>query len=472
MVDTGVTVGRPLRLLLATTATATTFWWQLPWLPGRFAGLKSGFAPLAVADIVVTVTVLVGLLHWLRRRQRPSLRPFGLSLAGGIVIVAAASGAPAAPFPMLAAAVTLHVVLLFLLFRLYASALISPPTVAAALVLGLAAQLPLVLQQTVRQTTSPMARFLGWPSDYTAGAPGASVLLIATGQRWLRAYGPFFHPNILGGYLAVEALLLLGLIVAAWPRLRDHRARALVGLPVGLSLLCLLLAASRSAWLGLLAGLVTTAVGWRRGAEPAAFLLDRRGLTGFAALIVLPLVIGFGLLRPPLLERFNPGSNRLEAQSVQERLFFDRLGLDLLATHPLLGVGAGNVNQAELIYSRGTLTPTPVHDVPLLLAVELGPAGALAWLLAATCILGQTWRSPGRWTVAFAAALIAAGTAGLFDHYFWTFPAARTTMAVLAGAWAAALQQERAAYCNPPGTSLRRMRGGTDDATGAGTITA
>jgi hypothetical protein len=40
---------------------------------------------------------------------------------------------------------------------------------------------------------------------------------------------------------------------------------------------------------------------------------------------------------------------------------------------------------------------------------------------------------------------VAIGVAGLFDHYFWTFPVAGTTAAIVAGGWAAAWNAERSA---------------------------
>jgi hypothetical protein len=263
--------------------------------------------------------------------------------------------------------------------------------------------------------------------------------------RWLRAYGPFYHPNILGGYLAMELLLLLGIIVAVRPRLPAKCPPVLLGLPIGLVLIGLALSASRSAWLGALAAIVALGVGYRRrsGERRAPWLPDRRSMVVIIALAVLTLCVALVLLRPPLGGRLTPDSNGLEEQSVQERLFFDVVGLQLLAAHPLFGVGAGNVELAESRFFHQSFGPAPVHNVPLLMAVDLGPVGALAWVLAAAYIVAQTWRYPGRWTVPFGAALVAIGVAGLFDHYAWTFPVAGDTVAIVAGGWAAALNRER-----------------------------
>lgn len=427
--------------------------------------------PVAVSDLLLVLTVLTSVLAWIGRRRGPSLRPLGLTAPALLVVGLAAVGVPWAPDSRLAGGVTVHLALLAVLFSSCASGLVAPRLLAAALASGLAVQAPLVIEQTVRQTTSPLGFLLAWPGNFTPTAAYASVLLRSDGSRWLRAYGPFTHPNILGGYLALELPLLIGLLLAAWPRRALRLPRALLGLPVGLVFACLALSASRSAWLGAAASLLTLVVATRKGAATRAGMatVDWRDTLGAAAVAALTLAVALALLRPPLLDRFDPGSNRLERQSVQERLFFDQVGLQLLARHPLVGVGAGNVDLAESIYFHKTIGPAPVHNVPLLMAVELGPLGALAWLLAAGYIVVQTWRWPGRWTSTFAAALAAVGLAGLFDHYFWDFPVAGTTVALLAGAWAAALQSERVAYCNLPCTSLQRRRGGTDDTADVGT---
>ncbi|MFI5267462.1 MAG: O-antigen ligase family protein, partial [Chloroflexota bacterium] len=451
-------------LLLATTL-ASTVWWQLPWLPGQLIDQGPGNVPVAVADLLLLLLVLTSALAWLRRRRGPSLCPLGLTIPVLLVVVLAAAGVPWAPDPRLAADVTVHLALLTLLCLVCASGIVRPMLLAAALVSGLVVQVPLAIEQAVRQTTAPLGLVLAWPGNYTPTMAYASVLLRVDGSRWLRAYGPFAHPNILGGYLALELPLLIGLLLAVWPLFASRLPRVLLGLPVGLVFVGLALSASRSAWLGASAGLLALAVANQRNAWSRRRLwpVDRRDTAGAALLAVLTLAVALLLLRPPLLDRFDPGSNRLERQSVQERLFFDRAGLQLLASHPFLGVGAGNVDLAESIFFHRTIGPAPMHDVPLLMAVELGPLSALAWLLAAAYILAQSWRQPSWWTSTFAAALVAVGAASLFDHYFWDFPVAGTTMAVLAGAWAAALREEGAdACCNPPGTSLRRMRGGTD----------
>jgi len=524
---------RTLPFLILATAFAGTVWWQIP-LPSGFPGSQDTSATtVAVADVLLAITGIAGLAAWARRDLSLALGPRALHLAAALVLLAAALGAATAPNPGLARAWTLHLLLVWLLFATIAAAPVAPWQIAAALVAGLVVQAPIALEQVLRQTTSPDWLVLAWGADFRPNLQYASVLLEHDGTRWLRAYGPFFHPNILGGYVALELVLLVAIAALLARRGTSLKGWYAGGAAVGLAAGCLALSASRSAWLGAAVGVVALAVGchrwqvvqdcsvgWFRGRPPGIEAVGhsgdsvgaedrphsntplpwaadaRRGVwlyalispwarrlrmansldsggpspkpadpvaerpvdrqpivphpgTGFRyaqlgrAVAAACLVTAAILLatRPPLLERFNPNSNALEQQSVQERAFTLDMGWQLFRAHPILGVGAGNIDYAEVAFYKGQYAPIPVHSVPLLMAVELGPLGIVAWAVAAFTIVWQTWRQPCPWTIAFAGALIAAGVAGLFDHYFWSIPTAQTTLAVLAGGWAASIRR-------------------------------
>ncbi|MGI8912297.1 MAG: hypothetical protein ACR2JY_00665 [Chloroflexota bacterium] len=191
----------PLKVVVLCTAAASTVWWQLPLLPGQLVGTRQGLAPLVVADTLAAVAALVALLTWRRERRWPDLRPLGISLPGLLVVGPAAAGALPAPDPLRAAAVTVHLAVLWLLYLALANGVLAPSAVAMALAIGLVVQVPLSIEQGLRQTTWPLHVLLAWPNDFTPMSPGASVLLTDEGVRLLRAYGPFYHPNILASYV-------------------------------------------------------------------------------------------------------------------------------------------------------------------------------------------------------------------------------------------------------------------------------
>jgi hypothetical protein len=447
-------------LILATT-TATTVWWHVRWLPAGLAGQDDGLLPIAVADILALATVVVGVGALLVQRRAPSLRPLTLTASGALVVLGAAGSAHSATHATLAWTLTAHVAALWLLYLIVASRMLAVSRIAYGLLAGLLVQLPLAFEQVARQTTSPANVLFAWPGNYYPNVPNASVLLMQDGTRWLRAYGPFFHPNMLGGYLAIELVLLMTVVVL-WRRHPSPLWCCAFGVAIGLVCGALALSASRSAWLGAFVGVLTLAAGYWRGASIERSTAPRppvsdaspgrvamgaiATLTSIAATFALVMLV----FRPPLFARFHPTANTLEQQSVQERLFLDRLGLRMVAAHPLLGVGAGNADQAEFDVFHGAYSPAPIHNAPLLMAVELGPAAILAWVVGGAGVLWQTWRRPGVWPVAFAATLVVVAVVGAFDYYFWSFSVAATTVTILAGAWTAAWRSQKTG-CNLPG---------------------
>ncbi len=442
MLKPAVVVTNPLtragQVALIATALLSTMWWQLRLFPAQLAGEEPGVIAVPVAAIGLVVAAVLGSVYVLRSRWQPS-PPYGLLAAGGLTLVAAVAGVPQATNPALAALGALQVVLLLAVFCSLGAGLLPPAWLAGAFIAGLAVQVPLIVAQTANQVTWTSALLLSWASDYTPDSTGASVLLRADGTRWLRPLGVFFHPNILGGYLAVALVLL----VAAWLGQVDWRRgwwRTFVGGAVlGLFAACLLLSASRAAWLGAAFGGSIVAVGSARMGTSIGrntFTSPRWIVTAAAALCVVVALLAW--LQPPLLGRLAPTGDRLETQSVAARLFYDELGVQALALRPLTGVGMGNSIPAETVLFNNAYVPEQVPNVPLLMAVELGPLGVVAWLSAATTIAVETYRRPAVWTVAFAAALTTSAVTGMFDHYFWSFAPGRITIVLLAGGWAAA----------------------------------
>ena len=55
----------------------------------------------------------------------------------------------------------------------------------------------------------------------------------------------------------------------------------------------------------------------------------------------------------------------------------NRVALNVIATHPLLGIGAG---ASPLATQRAGMTPNYPHNVALMLGAEVGVAGGLLWV--------------------------------------------------------------------------------------------
>lgn len=229
----------------------------------------------------------------------------------------------------------------------------------------------------------------------------AISILWVEDRAWIRGYGLTDHPNLLGTMLAVSLLILIEREVRG--RMREFRSMLLVFV-VGIGFLGLLATFSRAAWLGFLAGLVVFLLPRRfegilhskRHAPRRTFPIDthaageagggRRGLALWAILgrrgaWMLALLLVSALFLFPYREllgaRLLIVDSPVEARSLDERLRDARLALDLVAAHPLVGVGPGRYDEAARLLDPHALT---VHDVPLLVAAELGLPAAALWL--------------------------------------------------------------------------------------------
>ncbi|MEW5988016.1 MAG: O-antigen ligase family protein [Chloroflexota bacterium] len=195
---------------------------------------------------------------------------------------------------------------------------------------------------------------------------GASVLW-ARGRPWLRGYGLTAHPNVLGAMLAV---LLLWLLAAyGWS---NGRRRAWLTVVITSGLLGLFVTFSRAAWLGFAIGAMLDFGFW--------FSADRSKIQNPKSktlLMVLPAALLLLLFGDLAAGRFLALDTPGESESISQRMEDMRLALALIARQPWQGVGAGNYLTAAL-----PLNPTAetVHNVPLLVAAELGLPGLFLWL--------------------------------------------------------------------------------------------
>jgi O-antigen ligase len=295
------------------------------------------------------------------------------------------------------------------------------------------------------------------------------VVQLPNGARWLRAYGSFPHPNILGGFLC----LALPIVAGAYLRQGWRKLQAwLLLLALALGALALFLSFSRAAWLGIALGaLWAGALFWlkRRAASSATSVAAKgvppgnprsglrrdarrfrrigelakptwwlKALSGdfsrrkpwlrpaLLGVLGLGLLVGLvAVLGPAVQSRLLLDNSTLEQRSLSERVVLLDASAIFFTRHPWLGVGAGNMALVELSYAPTHTIGEPTHNVPVVIAVETGLFGMLLWLIPPLAVLWQVWRR--RFTLSTAglaasAALIALLTVAQLDHYLWTQP--------------------------------------------------
>lgn len=224
-----------------------------------------------------------------------------------------------------------------------------------------------------------------------------------------------FGPNQVGSVTAMAFPLALQLVIAAWSLRTRSASRGLFvpalpgwaaplpgwAAPLAGSLVLLalvgfglLLAVSRGAWLALAAALFVwtavslatrIAVAWNarhaeRSLHPVELLVIPAILALLALLLARPFVVSFvqGFL--------GPGINRLELM---------RLSTLLIRDYPFTGVGLGTYPVVFSLYVLLIHVPfigTP-HNLYIVLAVEQGIFGLLAWLAVVVVTLVLAWRT-------------------------------------------------------------------------------
>ncbi len=250
-------------------------------------------------------------------------------------------------------------------------------------------------------------------------------------QHLLRVYGLSPHPNILGGHLAVGMILSVGLIITQHPRKRWWLIAAWV-----IIWITLLLTFSRSAWLAVIGGSAAALVLLRRGGHITQSRLKSIALFSGAGMVA---VLIFGVMFQPFLaNRFDVTATSYEAQAIADRVSTAQLAWQIFAAHPLTGVG---ISQSVVVMRDLAGAPIDwVHNVPLLIAAELGVGGcALIGLLVSALIAigAPRWqtRSLTLWQALIGGGLIALAIVMQFDHYVWTMSQGGLLGAWLVGWW-------------------------------------
>jgi len=275
--------------------------------------------------------------------------------------------------------------------------------------------------------------------DYPSGL-GVLRYINDDPSRLQRATGTSIDPNSFGGMLAVVAALLAPQIISRAPLVARRPALLLTGLLTA----ALLATVSRGSLLGF--GAALAAIGLAR---------DRRMLgvaaAGVVGLLVLARIMPW---TAAYVDHFAAGV-RVEDRATQMRAGEYRDALRLVERYPLLGVGFGRPRDVDLY--RG------VSMLYLIIAESTGLVGLGAFLVlmaAAAARLALAWRRmppDGLRAVVLGclAALAAALTSGLLDHYFFTYPHAFALLWLVVGLGMSAVavaQQEEGAEPAPGST--------------------
>ncbi len=245
---------------------------------------------------------------------------------------------------------------------------------------------------------------------------GVSVIETNSG-RFLRAYGSFDHPNILGGVMA------LGAVLALFLALKNKTKKAERAVLLALFLIfsaALFTSFSRAAILAFALALLALIFSQRQ-------TFWRQGSSFIIGLIILS-ALAFFAYQPLVNSRANL-NNRLEVKSISERTLYLQQAGKIIINNPVRGVGLGGytITLMNIYPNLPAWFYQPVHNYWLLVWAELGIFGLLAvallWFRAFEKSLNnKTWPL---WFLLF--------FLSLFDHWLWTQPVSLALILFVAG---------------------------------------
>lgn len=396
--------------------------WILQW-PILWPGLAETSVPilanlpkLRLADMLAVAAIaLYAFAGWpgLRQLGRRSVRWWLWSLTGlAILSVLSITWAMDTNLALVFAA---HSVLWIAFAVRVAADDLPPRSLALSLTAGMFVNSAICLLQFATQHSLGLTFFGELPLD-----PAASGISVIGNNdiHLLRVYGLSGHPNVIGGFMAVALMWSLGLIARSSRRWLPMILGAWL-----LGWLTLMLSFSRSAWLG-----IVFALGWM-----ASLMFWRRVYRRYAGrviavvgIIVISILLLANMFNIFLIERLTADqTSLLESVSISERIDLIQAAVELIELRPLTGVGIGNFIAGSQRFIGPEVGHDWVHNVPLLIASEMGLPGVTLWLIGLAAIgrsLVRTYRRGAldMWQIAAACSIAAMLVIMQFDHYWWT----------------------------------------------------
>lgn len=267
----------------------------------------------------------------------------------------------------------------------------------------------------VGQFFSQKSLGLKWLGESPLAADFAGVAKIDFwGQKIIRAYGTLPHPNLLGVFLLVALVALLGYVFV-------RGLKTWMMAPLGVLFFGLVLSFSRLAILAFVISFLTWLV---FGFTSQKY---RRRTLGILCLFLIFGFLTYAFVGQVAQQRF-AGQELLDSQAVDLRIYYAKLGWEFFKQQPFgLGLGAFVPNFISEFEQMGLpLEPwmyQPAHNIYLLIAVELGFVGLVifGWFLA-EILRRILLREKGWGILKLTSALIFFSFLflGFWDHYFWT----------------------------------------------------
>lgn len=243
---------------------------------------------------------------------------------------------------------------------------------------------------------------------------GAIVIEYSQGTdhyRWLRAYGSFNHPNVLGGFLVICFFLALFLYI----KYRPGWFKVVSALSLLIIFIGIFFSFSRSAWLALIIAFVTCYAFHVLRSKDKVLSITKITIYTFCVFILLFIIY------TPLVTTRLWQNDRLEIKSTQERLDSLTGAKEIINDNFWQGTGIGHYTY-ELYQKNPNLQAwdyQPVHNIYFLIWAELGIIGFVIFMFSCLFIFVLLVKNI-KTNILGITLLLTLLIIGLFDHYLWT----------------------------------------------------
>jgi len=263
--------------------------------------------------------------------------------------------------------------------------------------------------------------FLGEPV-YTSTALGVSSISI-NGREFVRSYGTFPHPNVLGGYLA---LFLPWLLAEILRRNKSSWRRCYYTLVFTLGVSALFFSFGRVAWVTALLGLFCILLFCL--SRNSSLRLKKRQSSLVIPLIIISLTFGGMYIK-------RGGISQTLSWILRYELL--RISLRMIIENPLFGVGLNNFIVRMMAYGHLPVTYQflqPVHNIFFLIASELGIVGIFIFGVLLFYTFKKVILSRNKTLVFYMlVSLVQLVVLGMFDHYLITLQQGRLMFFLVIG---------------------------------------
>lgn len=267
--------------------------------------------------------------------------------------------------------------------------------------------------------------------------------IVVDGEKIIRAYGTFPHPNVFAGFLILS--IFSGFWLLFTSKIEKNALPWISILTAGtiLQLAAFTLTFSRVAWLAAIIVITVLLISNRKLFHVKQFdFLALNKLKTFALVIIFIAFAAFLALNWSVVVSRTIGVEQNYQQAISYRLLYNDIAINMIKQNSLAGIGNGNFTLKMADYSSEKLSwwqYQPAHNIYLLITSELGIIGLILFLIFIFSIIKMAYlgQNENHETLSFIRLMLAVFVSflfiGLFDHYFWTLQQGQLTFWLVLG---------------------------------------